>query len=76
MRSGALYFDNNPDRALEDKVRGAAKQYKDAYGSDPDVCYVHPFLLLFEIRVDDQIDVLVTNSVLPNHFFIGIKDES
>lgn len=75
MKTGNLYFDNNPDRSLAEKVRGAAKQYKAVRGVDPNLCYVHPFSLPVEIVVDG-IEVRATNSVLVNHLFIGVEDES
>lgn len=78
MRSGALYFDNNPDRSLADKVRGAAKQYKEAYGEQPTTCFVNPLMMALgtsSMKVEG-VDVYITNSVLLNHLWVGVVNES
>lgn len=45
MDVGLLWYDNDPRRALEDKIGLAARRYRERYGRWPDTCYVHPLAL-------------------------------
>ena len=42
MEVGLLWYDDDPRRALEDKVGRAAQRYREKYGHWPNTCYVHP----------------------------------
>lgn len=42
MRTGLLWYDDDPQRPLEAKISLAAERYLDKYGRLPDTCYVHP----------------------------------
>jgi hypothetical protein len=42
MEVGLLWYDDDPRRALEDKVGRAAERYHEKYGHWPNTCYVHP----------------------------------
>lgn len=42
---GLLWFDDDPNRDLEQKVGNAARRYTEKFGRQPTVCYVHPSML-------------------------------
>ena len=42
MKTGLLWFDDDPRRQLEDKVLRAAAHYERKYGQVPNLCFVHP----------------------------------
>ncbi len=42
---GLLWFDDDPNRDLKQKVGNAAKRYAEKFGRQPTVCYVHPSML-------------------------------
>ena len=46
MNVGMLWFDNDPRTALPVKVARAADYYRRKYGLVPDVCLVHPSMLV------------------------------
>lgn len=72
MKSGLLWFDNNDQRDLVTKILHAADYYNDKYGYPPNMCLVHPSMLEGQKKVDIKgLDVRASNSVLPNHFWIG-----
>ena len=86
MNIGMLWFDNDPKTGLESKVNRAAQYYRDKYGKIPTLCYVHPCMLTQDnngeaaIATDDQtalvtggIEVRINQTVLPNHFWIGVN---
>lgn len=41
MNIGLLWFDNDKQRSLEDKVARAAAHYRQKYGAPPTVCFVN-----------------------------------
>lgn len=42
---GLLWFDDDPNRDLKQKVGNAARRYTEKFGRQPTVCYVHPSML-------------------------------
>lgn len=42
---GLLWFDDDPKRGLKQKVERAARRYREKFGRDPAVCFVHPSML-------------------------------
>jgi hypothetical protein len=80
MNVGMLWFDNDRKSDLLTKVTRAATYYKSKYGKHPNICFVHPSMAnsSLESRSDEKklnagdIEVCLTKSVLPNHFWIGI----
>ncbi len=71
MREGLLWFDDDPRRQVEDKVRQAAARYRQKFGVAPDVCYVNEKAIdRRELRVG-EVSVLPAPTVLPHHFWIG-----
>lgn len=79
MNVGMLWFDNDSNSDLTSKVTRAANYYTGKYGGPPNLCFVHPSMALIDedivsgeqkINAGD-IEVRLTNSVLPHHFWIG-----
>jgi len=87
MDIGMLWFDNDRKTSIPNKVERAAQYYQKKYGVNPDICYVHPKMVKGEddiingskmAAVKDHIKigkilVLISEMVLPDHFWIGIK---
>lgn len=76
MREGMLWFDNDERRSLNDKIERAAQYYQSKYGTRPTLCFVYPTMLLSGPATLEDIEVRATNSVLPNHFWLGVLDQS
>lgn len=74
MHEGMLWFDNSDQRTLSDKIARAAKFYEFRYGHAPTLCFVNPLWGDVATLKLDNIEVHVTNSVLPNYFWLGVKD--
>lgn len=70
MKIGLLWYDDDPKRDLAEKVRRAARRYRQKYGTPPNVCYVHPSANGKTRKVDD-IRITTLPSVLPHHLWIG-----
>jgi hypothetical protein len=81
MKSGLLWYDNDPRRPLEDKIGQAARRYHEKYGSWPNTCFVHPqamaddgdqpFSILNPEKQQGTIQVLSAANVLLHHFWLG-----
>ena len=84
MNVGMLWFDNDSKTDLCAKVSRAADYYRGKYGRRPNMCYVHPSMALPDQEVDSaspamkagDIEVRLTKSVLPHHFWIGIHSQN
>ena len=80
MNIGMLWFDNDPKSGMEIKIERAAAYYQGKYGKQPDLCFVHPSMLPVEAGEKPVkpvragiVEVRASNTVLPNHFWIGIN---
>ena len=76
MKTGMLWFDNDTQHALDQKIQRAAAYYRQKYGSPPTLCIVHPTMLPAAQSGADAykagaIEVRAAGWVLPNHYFIG-----
>jgi hypothetical protein len=80
-----LWFDDTPDRTLEEKVKRAVARFSSKFGIAPNVCRVHACPLCAtgagDVRktistVPDSIDgvrIVPLRRVLPNHFEVGVE---
>ncbi|MBI4770899.1 MAG: hypothetical protein HY784_10955 [Chloroflexi bacterium] len=79
MNVGMLWFDNDPKRSFDEKVSRAVEHYRRKYGRAPDVCFVNPRSVASEAqeKTPSAAGLLLrtSKSVLPNHFWIGIRDQ-
>jgi hypothetical protein len=82
MKSGLLWYDNDPRRALEDKIGQAAQRYHEKHGHWPNTCFVHPQamsdrteeVLRIPCPVEKNrtvIQVMSASNVLLHHFWLG-----
>ena len=76
MNIGMLWFDNDPKSDLTVKVERAATYYRDKYGKTPNLCFVHPSMINGEPVKPKEIEIRANQSVLPNHFWIGISTKN
>lgn len=79
MNIGMLWFDNDPKAEISTKIERAARYYREKYGRQPNICFVHPSMLQegYLTRPGEKernpIEVRASKSVLPNHFWIGVN---
>jgi hypothetical protein len=83
MNVGMLWFDNDNKSDLPAKVNRAATYYHGKYGVHPNLCFVHPSMANIakpdkpepkSIKSGD-VEVRLTKSVLPHHFWIGVHQQ-
>jgi hypothetical protein len=83
MKTGLLWFDDDPNRKLEHKVLRAATHYERKYGQPPDLCFVHPSILdgnggrgkRSGVRKVGGVEIRPGRSVLLHHFWLGVAEE-
>jgi len=76
-----LWFDNDPKTEIATKIQRAASYYRDKYGQLPTLCFVHPSMISQGETKEEKIyhsglEVRTSQSVLPNHFWIGVNGKS
>lgn len=74
MKTGMLWFDNDPKADLATKIARAAAYYHRKYGMRPDLCFVHPTMLNSSPPRSEEIEVRPNRQVLPNHLWLGIHE--
>jgi len=72
MNIGMLWFDNDTKTGLAVRIQRAAEYYRAKYGADPDLCFVHPSMVSAPTE-ELKVEVRTTQRVLPNHFWLGVK---
>ncbi|MEM7333177.1 MAG: hypothetical protein AAF490_13895 [Chloroflexota bacterium] len=72
MDFGMLWLDDDSKRPFEEKVKRAAEYYRGKYGRKPNFCLVNQKSLK-ETKSLGKISIVPDQSILPNHFLIGLK---
>lgn len=83
MEIGMLWFDNDPKADLLEKIQRATAYYRQKYGVNPDVCFLHPTMLPQNGSETASsrpplanVELRTSKSVLPNYFWIGVNQKS
>lgn len=76
MNTGMLWFDNDPKIDFCVKIMRASEYYQKKYGQTPNVCFVHPSMKMEVPSKSFGVDVQVNQMILPNHFWLGVKQAS
>lgn len=77
MKTGLLWFDDDPSRDLLEKVQLAASRYERKHGRLPNMCFVHPSCFAGKrkrVQWVGGVEIRPGRSVLPDHFWLGQKD--
>lgn len=75
MKTGMMWFDNDPKTTLDTKICAAVEYYRHKYGAAPDVCFVNPRLLSEPESHVGQVVVKPMRAVLPGHLWIGVEEK-
>ena len=74
MTTGMLWFDNDPQRKINEKINQAAKYYQQKYGSRPNLCFVHPKLQETSFENEFELEVQFNVTISPDHIWIGSRN--
>lgn len=75
MKTGMLWFDNDPKTALDQKVEQAADYFRKKYGQIPDLCLVHPSMLTESQHQAGPVTVRPWRTITPGHLWIGVNEK-
>lgn len=75
MHTGMLWFDNSQS-TLAQKIKKAVDYYQKKYGRTPDLCLVHPSMILPGTDAGEGMPLTVRpyRPVMPGHIWIGIEE--
>jgi len=75
MKEGLLWFDNDPNRKLGEKINRAVTRYQAKFGRRPTTCYVN--YADFDGQSDEiqGVRLLPVSDVRRHHFWIGVEQE-
>ena len=80
MNLGMLWFDNDPNTDLGNKIKRAADYYHAKYGETPNICVVHPAMLgenggkgKKKKSPSTLVELETSDTILPNHLWIGLQ---
>lgn len=74
MQLGMLWFDEDKDTTIEQKVERAITYYKEKYVKVPDVCFVHS-AAIGKIKSCHGVELRPNDTIQKNHFWIGIDND-
>ncbi len=75
MKVGMLWFDAESGQTLDSRLARAASYYRQKYGEQPNLCFLHPGSAPEPgVRVLHGLSLRTDKAVLPNHFWIGVGD--
>ncbi len=75
MREGLLWFDNDPQRKMADKISQAATRYQVKFGRRPPICYLNAADLNGQPDEIKGIRLQAVPNVLRHHFWVGVESD-
>lgn len=75
MKTGLLWYDDDPKRKVEEKVGHAAQRYQEKFGRAPDTCYLHPTMLTQAQGTGQRVQIVGKPDILPHHFLVGVAEQ-
>ena len=84
MHIGMLWYDNNPNLSLKNKIEKAVLYYRQKYRREPNLCLIHPSMVedgksnagTVELGNMEGLTVRTYRPVLPGHLWIGMEDKN
>lgn len=76
MKEGLLWFDNDPNRKLADKINQAVTRYQVKFGHRPTTCYVNNLDLTGQLDEVNGVRLRPVADVRRHHFWIGVEQET
>jgi hypothetical protein len=75
MEIGWMWFDNDEERTLEEKIQLAVQHYREKFGNAPNTCFVNKNLLAEDEMLCGRVRVVAACNIMPNYFWLGIADK-
>ena len=79
MDVGLMWYDNNSQKALEERALLAAERYEKKYGCSPNVCFVNPDMLDENGKKEgvkaNGLEIRPGRAILMNYFWVGVAED-
>ena len=75
MKEGLLWFDNDPNRALGDKIKRAAARYQVRLQHKPTICYLSAKEFNPEVGEIQGIQLKPAPNIQPHYFWLGVEQQ-
>lgn len=85
MQIGLMWYDDDPKRVVEDKVRHGAERYREKHGRWPNTCYIHadgpsspsddPDAACDSGAFEGRIRLVRATNILRHHYWLGESTE-
>ena len=72
MKTGLLWFDDDPDRTTADKIKDGARRYYRKFKEVPNLVKIHPAA---GVQIVSGLLIMHDGATLPHHFLIGRREE-
>jgi hypothetical protein len=76
MNMGMLWYDDDKQTTLDQKVARAVDYYTSKYGARPNVCHVNPSMLQGSSAIAAGVRVMAARMVMTNHFWLGVAESA
>ena len=70
MKEGMLWYDDQKDVSIKNKIISAIKFFESKYGYVPEKCFVNPVTLGKPFKLNNKTEILADNYVIANHFWL------
>ena len=75
MKEGLLWYDNQENVDIKERIASAVKFFESKYGYLPKKCFVNPVTLEKPLELDKKIKVLLNDRVIVNHIWLEFSTE-
>ena len=75
MKEGLLWFDNDPNLALGDKIKRAAARYQARLQHKPTTCYLSAKDFNAEMGEVQGIQLKPAHNIQPHYFWLGVEQK-
>lgn len=77
MKIGMLWFDENSEMGITQRIKRASDYYHSKYGHKPNLCFVNPETIGGkQVLPGSAMKVKSSPTLLHDHFWIGVEEES
>jgi hypothetical protein len=75
MATGMIWFDNDPHKNINEKIKFAVQYYQNKFGSEPTLCFLNPKFEGKLLNSDSEIEFNYNTGLSPDHIWIGLRQQ-
>jgi len=75
MATGMIWFDNDPQKNINEKINLAVQYYQKKFGNEPTVCFLNPKFEGKLLDSDSEIEFDYNLGLSPDYIWIGMRQQ-